>query len=50
MKYYINFAGSCEIEANDEEEAEDIFWKKVEDNEPLPSNNYEILDVGEVED
>jgi hypothetical protein len=50
MKYYIDFGGYCEIEANSEEEAKRNFWERVNEGSPLPSNIYEIQGVERKED
>lgn len=43
MKWYIDFNGYCEIEAESKEEAEREFWRLIViENKPLPSNFYDI--------
>lgn len=42
MKWYIDFNGYCEIEAENKEEAEREFWRLIIENKPLPSNFYDI--------
>jgi hypothetical protein len=50
MKFYVDFSGYCEVEAKDEIEARANFWKRVEEDKPLPSNIYEIIGIEEKED
>ena len=42
MKWYVDFSGYCEIEAENEEEAEREFWKLFNEDKPLPSSVYDI--------
>lgn len=46
MKWYIDFDGYCEIEAENEEEAEQEFWRLVSEDKPLPSI---VLDIDGIE-
>ncbi len=41
--FYIDFEGYCEIEATDEQTAEEIFWEMVRVGQPLPHGIYEVL-------
>ena len=45
--FYIDFFGYCEIDANSTEEAQEIFWKIINENKPLPQNVYELDRVEE---
>ena len=48
--WYIDFNGYCEIRAETADEAEEIFWKMVGSDQPLPCNLYEIDRVEEKHD
>lgn len=50
MKFYIDFGGYCEIEANDEEEARLKFWDFIVEDKPLPCNYYELHTIEEKRD
>lgn len=50
MKFYINFTGYCEIEAENEEEAQQQFWDIIYDERGLPKNVYEICNIEKKED
>jgi hypothetical protein len=43
--YTIYFSGAADIEADSPEEAKYIFWEKIDTDEPLPSNLYQIDNV-----
>lgn len=43
--FYIDFAGSCEIEAENFNEAIKKFWEYVNNNEALPANLYEVQGI-----
>ena len=43
--FYIDFAGSCEIEAEDFGEAIKKFWEYVRNDEALPANLYEVQGI-----
>ena len=43
--FYIDFQGSCEIEAQSAEEAEEKFWELINYDKPLPHNLYEISNI-----
>lgn len=45
MKFYIDFSGYCEIEAEDREKAIEKFWDIIYNKEPLPQNVYEIENI-----
>ena len=47
--YFVDFVGGCEIKANSPEEALDIFWKCINEEKPLPSNQYFDVTVEEKE-
>lgn len=49
MKFYIDFTGYCEIEAKDEEEAQQIFNDYLYDEKVLPGSVYEIQNIEEKE-
>lgn len=46
MKWYVDYSGYCEIEANTPEEAREKFWEYISGGDPLPCNYYEIDSVG----
>lgn len=50
MKFYIDFTGYCEIEAENEEEAQQQFWDIIYDERGLPKNVYEICNIEKKED
>lgn len=50
MKFYIDFTGYCEIEAENEEEAQQQFWDTIYDERGLPKNVYEICNIEKKED
>ena len=41
----IDFSGYCEIKAETNDEAKEIFWHLVENNKPLPCNLYGIISI-----
>jgi hypothetical protein len=45
MKYYIDFEGYCEIDAENAEKAQEKFWDLIYENKPLPHNLYEIFNT-----
>lgn len=47
-KFYVDFSGYCEIEAENEDEALDKFWDIVNADEPLPHNYYETFGAEEI--
>ena len=49
MKWYIDFDGYCEIEAENEEEAEQEFWRLISEDKPLPSIVLDINGIEKVE-
>ena len=50
MKWYVDFSGYCEIEAEDEEGAEREFWRLISEDEPLPGSIFNIDDIELKED
>lgn len=44
-KYFIDFEGYCEIEAENAKQAEDLFWKLIKDKIALPHSVYEVEGV-----
>lgn len=46
-KYYVDFSGYCEIEAETPEQAKAKFWWLIQEEIPLPRNIYEIDSVEE---
>jgi len=42
LKYYIDFQGYCEIEAENADDAHNKFWEFINDDKPLPENVYEV--------
>jgi hypothetical protein len=50
MKFYVDFSGYCEIEAEDAALAQDKFWELVNEDKPLPCNIYEIQGIELKED
>lgn len=46
-KFYIDFQGYCEIEAENEQKAIKLFWKYLANNRPLPEALYVIEGVEE---
>ena len=50
MKWYVDFSGWCEIEAETRDEAQDKFFILLSENTPLPSNYYEVDGVEPKED
>lgn len=46
-KYFIDFEGYCEIEAENAKQAEDKFWEMVNSKTALPHAIYEIDNVDE---
>ncbi len=49
MKYVVFFNGSCEIDAANQEEAEQKFWDLIGNDQPLPDNLYDLDDCKTVE-
>lgn len=47
-KFYIDFTGYCEIEAENGKEAMDKFWDIINSDKPLPHNRYDALDAEEI--
>lgn len=45
MKYYIDFGGWCEVEADSANEAETEFWRRTQEHLPLDNVTYEIEGV-----
>lgn len=43
--FYIDFAGSCEIEAKNFSEAIKKFWEYVQEEKALPANMYEVQGI-----
>lgn len=43
--FYIDFAGSCEIEAENFDKAIKKFWEYVYNEEALPANLYEVQGI-----
>jgi hypothetical protein len=46
-KFYIDFSGWCEIEAEDEKEARRKFEIYIAEDKPLPCNIYEVQGIEE---
>jgi 16S rRNA U1498 N3-methylase RsmE len=46
-KFYVDFVGWCEIEAEDEKEARCKFETCVAEDRPLPCNIYEVQGIKE---
>lgn len=42
QKFYVDFRGYCEIEAESGHDAEDKFWELIFNNKPLPKNIYDV--------
>ncbi len=40
--YCFYFNGKCRITATDEETARDMFWEMLQNDQPLPDNDYNI--------
>ena len=49
MKWYVDFDGYCEIEANTADEAEREFWRLISEDKPLPSCVYDIDGIEKIE-
>ena len=43
--FYIDFAGYCEIEAENVAQAQTEFWRLIQEELPLPKNIYEIQGI-----
>ncbi len=41
-KFYVDFQGHCEIEAESDHDAEDKFWELINNDKPLPENVYNV--------
>lgn len=42
QKFYVDFWGYCEIEAENPHDAQNKFWELINNNKPLPENVYDI--------
>ena len=47
MKYYIDFSGYCEVEANSPEEAEEKFWNTIQ--RPCTACENDVYDIEGIE-
>lgn len=50
MRFYVDFSGYCEIEADSPEDAEQKFWDLINEDKPLPENIFDIDGIEEKRD
>lgn len=48
--WYVDFSGYCEIEAENEFEAEEKFWNFINSDKALPQNIYDFDGIEEKKD